>query len=93
MHMLLHLYLRNPDGSIAGDAWGLLAVGAWLFLGGVASLLWPRWATKRLARTELRVGRLSVRGAVVSRIVGVVAGAAGIGLIILVLTASPGKLY
>jgi len=93
MHMLLHLYLRNPDGSIAGDAWGMLVIGAWLILAGAASILWPRWTTRQLARSEVRVGRFSVRGSVISRISGVVAVAAGVGLILWILNAAPGKLY
>ena len=83
----LHLYLKNPDGSLSGG-WLLIIVGiVWIASG--ARLVW---------RPSLMVGpswnQFKVRLPVVAvRAIGVGVVIVGLMLAIVALSATPGKLY
>jgi uncharacterized membrane protein YidH (DUF202 family) len=83
----LHLYLKNPDGSLSGG-WLLIIVGIGWIAGG-ARLFW---------RPSLMVdqywNQFKVRLPVVAvRAIGVGVVIVGLTLSIMALAATPGKLY
>jgi hypothetical protein len=83
----LYLYLKNSDGSLSGG-WLLIIVGVgWIAAG--TRLVWRPSLLADQYRDHFKV-RISVLAV---RAIGVGVVIVGLGLSVLALTATPGKLY
>ena len=88
MHLLLHLYFRNPDGTLTWGAWWTLAtVSTGWVCWGLSIVISPRWLTRYVRVSGKR------QSGVLLRLIGVAVCAVGILVAVLLLRAAPGKLY
>ena len=95
MPLLLHLDFRNADGSLAVGGWWFLILSVGWIVWGLAAEVRPRWVLRPLALVGLRLERYPARGWIVItvRAIGVLSLVVGIIVSILVLRATPGRLY
>ena len=55
--MIADLIPKNPDGSLTGSGWFVIAVGAWMAIGGARRI--SKYLPQRLVTHHLAVASLS----------------------------------